>query len=134
MLRLLRDEVRFMRVVDFENGLPANGRCGKPASKKATDGKSAVDDADWFYRSAQSIYPHKPGTILHVITGLGDERLCQRYASGEVRPPAYFLRALLRGEHGRQWLEAVMQGSNAEWWPQMLAALKLASEWKIERK
>lgn len=86
---------------------------------------TAVDDANWFAAAAWSIYTQKPGTILFLITGLGDERLCQRYASGEFKPKAYFLRALLRGAHGRQWINATMEGSTADWWLEHLDALKL---------
>lgn len=92
---------------------------GKPVDR-TSDGKSAVDDGDWFSLAARSLYPHKPGAILHHTTHLGDERLCQRYASGEVRPPAYFLRALQRSDiAGEQWLHATMDGCTAPWWIQM---------------
>jgi hypothetical protein len=90
---------------------------GNNAAREILDGKSAADDdGQWFSRAARRLHPTKPGSILHYTTALGDERLCQRYASGEVKPPAYFLRALLRSEHGRQWLYAIMDGCQSEWW------------------
>jgi hypothetical protein len=99
-----------------------------------SSGKSAVDDADWFSAAARKLYAHKPGTILHLTTGLGDERLCQRYASGEVRPPAYFLRALLRGDHGQQWLSATMDGSRSEWWRDIDSARALCAQFQIIKR
>lgn len=98
---------------------------GKLAVQEFTDGKSAVD---WFSQSARRLYPHKPGTVLHLTAELGDERLCQRYASGEVKPPAYFLRALLRSEHGWQWLSAVMDGSDAPWWLSLKRSAEIGSD------
>lgn len=99
---------------------------GRDATERIVDGKSAVDDGDWFKRAAQQLYPHKPGTILHLTTGLGDERLCQRYAAGDVRPPAYFLRALLRSQHGEQWLAAALEGCTATWWKDLQRARRVA--------
>lgn len=96
-------------------GVATNGH-GRNAIRGKQNGKSAADDGEWFARAARILHPHKPGTVLHLITGLGDERLCQRYASGEVRPPAYFLRALLRSECGEQWLNAAMEGCELPWW------------------
>lgn len=72
-------------------------------------------DADWFAKTCKALFDGKAGTALHFLTGF-DERSCQRYAAGHVKPPAYFLRALLRGDHGRTWLNAVMDGSQAIWW------------------
>lgn len=105
-----------MRAFETEPGQSATNGSGTSAADEFSDGKSAVDDSEWFSQAAQRLLPSKPGTILHLTTGLGDERLCQRYAAGHVKPPAYFLRALLRSPHGRQWLAAVMEGSEADWW------------------
>lgn len=115
-----------MRAFETGNDLDATSGDGKSAAEKqprrlstvapTVDGKSAVDDADWFSVATLKMHPHKPGTVLHLVTGLGDERLCQRYAADHVRPPAYFLRRLLRGRHGRQWLNATMDGCTEQWW------------------
>lgn len=92
---------------------------GISAVDESTDGKSAADDSGWFANAAQRLLPDKPGTILHLTTGLGDERLCQRYAAGTVRPPAYFFRALLRTDQGGLWLDAAMDGCEARWWTEL---------------
>lgn len=86
---------------------------GSSAVEKASDGKSAVDD--WFGQIARSLLPEKPGTALHYITGY-DERLCQRYAAGHVKPSAYFLRALLRSDQGEPFFLAIMDGCTTQWW------------------
>lgn len=98
--------------------LPATGAVaiipnGMSAVEKSLDGKSAVDD--WFGAIARGLLPEKPGTALHYITGY-DERLCQRYAAGHVKPSAYFLRALMRSDQGQPFFFAVMDGSTAPWW------------------
>jgi hypothetical protein len=89
---------------------------GKFAVEKTDDGKSAVDDRNWFAEAVCALLPFKAGTALFYTTGLGDERLCQRYASGETKPPAYFLRRLLRSDEGETWLNATMDGCEAKWW------------------
>lgn len=93
----------------------SSGLSGKSDVKKTTDGKSAVDDENWFSNAAKQLYPAKSGTALHYLTGF-DERICQRYAAGHVRPPAYLLRSLLRGDHGWTWLCVVMENSDQKWW------------------
>lgn len=108
-----------MRTESLNGQSRATNGHGKHAAKNFSNGKSAADDGDWFARAARSLHPVKPGTVLFLTTGLGDERLCQRYASGEVRPPAYFLRALLRSDSGEQWLNAVMDGCKAKWWREL---------------
>lgn len=97
-------------------------------------GKSASDDGDWFSKAARTLYPHKAGAILHVTTGLGDERLCHRYASGDTRPPAFFLRALLRSDHGEQWLSVLMDGCTAPWWRDLSDARHLLVNYRIVRR
>ncbi len=67
----------------------------------------------------------KPGLELHLITGL-DERSCHRYAAGSVKPPAYFLRALLRSDQGKQFLESLMAGAEPEWWRELKRAERIA--------
>jgi hypothetical protein len=80
------------------------------------DGRNDADQEDqWFRAACRGLLPHKAGTALHFATGF-DERTCQRYAAGHVRPPAYFLRCLLRSEDGWQWLNVIMDGATAAWW------------------
>lgn len=116
-----------MRAILSGNENGAIGGHGTSAATATSDGKSAVDDGEWFAKAARQLLPHKAGTILFLSTGLGDERLCQRYAAGQVKPPAYFLRALLRSEHGWQWLCAVMDGSGAEWFSELQRAQKISA-------
>jgi hypothetical protein len=100
-------------------------------------GISAVtsgNDCDWFSNACRKLYPLKAGTLLFFLTGLGDERACQRYAAGTVKPPAFFLRALLRSGHGSQWLAAVMAGSNAIWWRDYQEAVSLKAAVDAHRK
>jgi hypothetical protein len=104
---------------------PAIDGSGISAVDESTDGKSAVGDEHWFSRAARILLPAKAGTALHYETGF-DERLCQRYAAGHVKPPAYFFRALLRTEGGWQWLCAAMEGSDAEWFRQVKRGRRIA--------
>lgn len=80
--------------------------------------KSVGSDENWFSDAVLRLLgTDKPGTALDCITELrfGD-RNCQRYAAGDVKPPAYFLRAILRGKHGEPFLHALMDGCESEWW------------------
>jgi hypothetical protein len=88
------------------------------ASRKSADQLAdqtvSDDEEDWFPRACRQLLPKDAGLALHLTTGF-EERTCYRYAAGDRKPPAYFLRALLRSEHGWQWLCAVMEGSEARW-------------------
>ncbi len=113
-----------MRAMSDSSGFSANDPSGKPdveccGAEQPLDGKTfgvRIDvDAEWFTRAARQLYARKGGTELHFLTDY-DERLCQKYVAGSVKPSAYFLRTLQRGPHGEQWLNAIMAGSNAQWW------------------
>jgi hypothetical protein len=93
----------------------SNNPGGTSAVDKTTGVKSDASERGWFSDAAQELLPDKAGTALHYITGY-DERLCQKYAAGHVRPSAHFLRVLLRSDHGATWLAAVMDGCTAPWW------------------
>lgn len=85
------------------------------AEIKSSD-TSVAGDENWFSEAALDLLgTEKPGTALWAITGF-EERSCQRYAAGHVKPTAYFLRTLLRSPQGWQWLAAAMEGSDAQWW------------------
>lgn len=91
-----------------------------PNEASESNGTSAVADdksveGEWFSNACKHLLPTKAGTALFYTTGV-DERSCQRYAAGDVKPPAFFLRALLRSPQGWTWLCAVMDGSDEEWW------------------
>jgi hypothetical protein len=104
---------------------------GTFAVEITTSGRSAVDDENWFAEAAQELYGrNKPGTALFYATGLGDERGCQRYAAGTVKPPAYFFRRLLRSPDGWQWLCAAMDGCQESWWKDV----RLAVAYELKRK
>lgn len=87
----------------------------KSAADKSSAVKFDASERGWFSDAAQVLLPDKAGTALHYITGY-DERLCQKYAAGHVRPSAHFLRVLLRSEQGEPWLAAIMDGCTAQWW------------------
>ena len=82
-------------------------------------------DAGWFAEMARDLHPEKPGTILHLTSGF-DERLCQKYAEGSVKPKAYFLRQLLRSKNGWTYLAYIMDGSTAPWWIEIQRARRIA--------
>ena len=90
-------------------------------------------DGNWFLAAAKTLYPVKAGTALHYLTGF-DERTCYRYAAGDSKPPAYFLRALLRGDHGEQWLNATMASCNSQWWLELGAAREFLSQYRISKR
>lgn len=126
-----------MRVIISGTGRPANSIADTNVSRTEHICKNlsdiSVGDAEWFAVTCQYLFKHKAGTILHSLTGI-DERSCQRYAAGSVRPPAAFLRALLRNEGGFSWLCAIMDGCEAVWWQELQAAIDIVSRFKIERR
>lgn len=88
-------------------------------SETFVDDRFVIDaGAQWFSRIAQGMWDHKPGLALHLETDCG-ERNGHRYASGDVAVPSFVVRQLLRGLHGHQWLNAIMDGSGAEWWAEL---------------
>lgn len=95
-------------------------------SRKAADQLADQTASDeWFADICRVLLPKDAGLALHVTTGF-EERTCYRYAAGDRKPPAYFLRALLRTDQGWQWLAAIMDGSDAEWWRELQRARKIA--------
>lgn len=73
------------------------------------------EEENWFPQACRTLVPNDAGLTLHYVTGF-EERTCYRYAAGDRKPPAYFLRALLRSEHGWQWLAVLMDGAEPQWW------------------
>ena len=114
--------------------ISCDGKSTAENSLQTTNGLSAVDDEGWFGAAPRQLYPVKAGTVLYLTTGLGDERLCQRYAAGTVKPSAYFLRNLLRGDHGEQWLNATLEGLDKEWWLQLGALRQLSSDYIVRKR
>lgn len=80
---------------------------------------------------AKAMFPKDAGLFLHCITGF-EERTCYRYASGERKPPAFFLLALLRSEHGGPILSYLMQDCSAPWWRELQNARELCAKFKVE--
>lgn len=122
----------------MHGNLPSGSRTAidpgdKAVVEKSSNDTSVADDENWFETAACVLLPIKPGTALHFTTGF-DERSCQRYAAGAVKPPAYFLRRLLRSSQGRQWLAAVMDGCDEQWWLDHQRAQRIvAAEDAIDR-
>lgn len=107
-------------------------------ASKRTDNPSdefdSEDERPWFSRVCASLYAKDAGLTLRVLTGI-EERYCYRYASGETKhPPVESLVALLRSEHGQQWLNAAMEGCKARWWQDLQGALELSATHSIRRK
>jgi len=105
---------------------------------ESSRGKSVVtgdisDAEDWFANACKHLLPTKAGTALHFVTGF-DERSCQRYAAGDVKPAAFFLRALLRSPQGWIWLCAAMDGSDADWWRDVRYAYEIIAVFEAKRK
>lgn len=109
-----------------------SGNGGRFAVEKSTSVKSDAPDLGWFVEMVRGLHPHKPGTALHYLTGY-DERLCQKYAAGSVKPSAYFLRNLLRSGQGWQHLVAIMDGSNAAWWRDLVVRKECADAYEARR-
>lgn len=95
--------------------MPDIGRGRHVRSASVTDQTDSDDGNDWFVSLIRSLLPKDAGFALHIITGF-EERTCYRYANGDRKPPGYLLRQLLRSEHGAQFLAALMDGSDAQWW------------------
>lgn len=101
------------------------GKLGAQGAAPPIVGASPVkSDVRWFAEMVQARHPDKPGTILHLNTGV-NERLCQKYAAGSVRPSSAFLRALLRSENGWIYLQSIMHGSDAPWWLELQQLFEL---------
>lgn len=80
------------------------------------DDRFGVDaEYQWFSSICRRMWNHKPGLALHLETDCG-ERNGHRYSSGEVAVPSYVVRMLLRSKNGSQWLNAIMDGCDQEWW------------------
>lgn len=87
----------------------------RSGSEKTSAAQTGSDDHRWFSDPAHVLLGSDPGLALHTLTGM-PERTCYRYTSGERGIPGFALRQLLRGPQGAQWLAAIMDGADAEWW------------------
>lgn len=102
-------------------------------TRKYAGVKSDVPDAGWFVEMVLALHPHKPGTVLHYLTGY-NERLCQKYAAGSVKPSAYFLRNLLRSDEGWPHLVQIMDDCKAEWWRELVLLRECAAAYEARRQ
>lgn len=84
-------------------------------SEKTPTVQMDSDDNGWFVIPARDLLGSDPGLALHVLTGIS-ESSGYRYANGSRGVPGNLVRWLLRSDHGRQWLNAIMDGSTVEWW------------------
>lgn len=103
-----------LRVSDTAVRAATNGTA-EVGSDQISTAESGSDDCDWFGELARGLLGKDAGLHLHCITGY-PERTCYYYASGARKPPAYFLRALLRSEQGASFLAALMSDCDAKWW------------------
>jgi len=96
-----------------------NGGATQSTVRSDSEKSSAVqmdgDDEKWFSIPARALLGSDPGLALHMLTGIS-ESSGYRYANGLRGVPGKLLRLLLRSDHGRQWLNAIMDGCEAEWW------------------
>lgn len=87
---------------------------------RAVTDESSTDRVDtsgneWFSIPAQQLLGSDLGLNLALATGF-QERSCYRYAASERAVPGYVIYRLLRSEQGAQWLSALMDGCDAQWW------------------
>lgn len=99
----------------------------KAAATEPITDQTDSDGNGWFVAMASALLGKDAGYHLHLITGF-EERTCYRYAAGDRKPPGYFICALLRSEQGAQFLAAIMDGSNAEWWRELERAKRIAAQ------
>lgn len=97
---------------------PPNCPPGETAANSFPELPDFLDRRKSTALAAHEIYgPNKTGIALFYAIGcLGDERGCQRYAAGSVKPPAYVLRKLLRSPQGWVWLCETMKNCDEPWW------------------
>lgn len=103
-----------------------SGEVGRPATKATSASGSDSEitaglDSDWFGSFARPLLGKEPGVALHYI--VGDDfpiSTCAKYVSkteaSRRQPFAYFLRALIRSDHGEPFFLALMAGCEAQWW------------------
>lgn len=79
---------------------------------------SDSDDSDWFGSIGRALLGKDAGFALHLLTGT-PEGSCYKYVTTQPsrrQPPGWLIVQLLRTDQGRTWLNAFMEGSEAEWW------------------
>ena len=104
----------------MHGSIPTASAVTTKAPVRSDRGKTAAvqmdsDDSAWFVTPARDLLGSDPGLALHVLTGIS-ESSGYRYANGSRGVPGNLVRWLLRSGHGRQWLNAIMDGCEEEWW------------------
>lgn len=102
------------------------------ASDSDSEITSGLDSDDWFGPLVRPMLGKEPGVALHHMVGPEFPiSTCAKYVSktetSRRQPPGYLIRALLRSEQGGAFLNAVMHGSEAQWWLDMERERKLAA-------
>ncbi len=82
--------------------------------------ESDSESSDWFGQLARPLLKGTDaGFALHLATGFRPGT-CARYVAksepSRRQPPGFFVVTLLRGEQGRTWLTAFMDGYAPRWW------------------
>jgi hypothetical protein len=101
----------------------ASGRGGVASD---SDPAASDNDEDWFYKIAiANLGSHDTGLALHVVSR-SPEGSCYKYVArnpeARRQPPSGLIRTLLRTPQGWQWLCGLMDGSDAEWWQEIVRA------------
>jgi|SRR6185312_5718483 len=109
----------------MHGSLPVEISKSNKAAVQLADQLVSDDEGEWFSNICAQLLPKDAGFALHITTGF-EERTCYRYAAGNRKPPAYFLRALLRSDQGWTWLSAIMDGADAEWFRDLQRARRVA--------
>lgn len=84
-------------------------------AKSCTRSGTSVPSIDPVMRKARSCFPVKTAAHLSEITGYS-ERAVKYWLAGETKIPSDALAALIRSEHGLQFLSVLMSGASPTWW------------------
>lgn len=71
-------------------------------------------------QKVRDLFPNKTALHLVDITGYS-QRACEYWLSGDARLPADALVMLLRSDHGLEFLQVLMDGSQVSWWRKLAA-------------
>ena len=83
------------------------------------------EENHWFKRACDTLLGKDAGFALHTITGF-PERTCYYYASGDRKPPEFFLRTLFSKPEGEPFWKAFNEECAPPCWPEYQRALRVA--------
>jgi hypothetical protein len=113
------------RVPSSQNSARNRASANGSESTAASDN----DDSDWFGSIGRTLLGKDAGFALHLLTGT-PEGSCYKYVTTQPasrrQPPGWLIVQLLRTDQGRTWLNAFMDGSEAEWWCDFQRAQRIA--------